>query len=263
MPPHNIPAKTGRATVKHRNGYSEMYELENSREDKKGLSRSGVMAIIAPFRWLIVQAVVLFVAAGHLDMPRAWIYLCLNFVFSTAGVIIIWKLMPELLNRRGGINPGTKPWDKVILLTYFPIILFIMPLIAGLDVGRYKWSNLSVHFTILGIALYAFAFLIAQWAMVENRFFEGTMRIQEDREHIVITTGPYRIVRHPGYVGMILASLSPPLIIGSLYALIPAGLGIILIIMRTFLEDKTLRNELNGYSKYTEEVRYRLVPGIW
>jgi protein-S-isoprenylcysteine O-methyltransferase Ste14 len=240
-----------------------MNESENIREDKKGLSRSGVMAIIAPFRWLIVQAVVLFLAAGRLDMPRAWIYLCLNLVFSTAGVIIIWKLIPELLNRRGGINPGTKSWDKVILLTYFPLILIVLPLTAGLDVGRYNWSNLSIHFTILGIALYSFAFFIAQWAMAENKFFEGTMRIQEDRDHSVVTTGPYRIVRHPGYVGMILASLSPPLIIGSLYALIPAGLGVVLIAIRTYLEDKTLRNELNGYTEYAKGVRYRLLPGVW
>jgi protein-S-isoprenylcysteine O-methyltransferase Ste14 len=240
-----------------------MDEARNNTEGKKRLSKSGYMAIIAPFRWLIIQAVSLFLAAGHLDIPRAWIYLCLNFVFSTAGVIIIWKLTPELLNQRGGINPGTKSWDKVILLTYFPVILVVLPLTAGLDVGRLNWSNLSIHFTILGIALYALAFFIAQWAMVKNKFFEGTMRIQENRDHSVITTGPYRIVRHPGYVGMILASLSPPLIIGSLYALIPAGLGIILVIIRTSLEDKTLRNELNGYTEYAKEVRYRLVPGIW
>ena len=221
------------------------------------------MAIIAPFRWLIVQAVVLFLAAGHIDIPRAWIYFCLNFVFSTAGVIIMWKLVPELLNQRGGINPGTKSWDKVILLTYFPIILIVLPLTAGLDVGRYKWSNLSLHFTILGIALYAFAFFMAQWAMLENKYFEGTMRIQNDRDHAVITTGPYRIVRHPGYVSMVFSSLSPPLIIGSLYALIPAGIGIVLVIIRTNLEDKTLLNELNGYKEYADKVKNRLVPGIW
>lgn len=221
------------------------------------------MAITAPFRWLAVQAVILFIAAGHLDIPRAWLYLALNLLFSIAGMVITWKRMPELLNQRGGINPGTKTWDKVFLATYFPVILVIMPLTAGLDVGRFGRPGLGIHFAILGIALYASAFFMAQWAMVVNKFFEGTVRIQEERGHYVVTTGPYRIVRHPGYAGMILASLAPPLIIGSAHALIPAGIGIILVIIRTSLEDATLHNELNGYTEYASRVRYRLLPGIW
>ena len=105
--------------------------------------------------------------------------------------------------------------------------------------------------------------VLIHWAMLVNRHFESSVRIQKDRGHRVITTGPYRIVRHPGYVGAILFGISTPLIIGSVYGLIPGGIAVILLIIRTSLEDKLLRNELNGYVEYTKRVRYRLVPGLW
>jgi protein-S-isoprenylcysteine O-methyltransferase Ste14 len=115
----------------------------------------------------------------------------------------------------------------------------------------------------LGFLLFVFSSFLVVWAMVENPFFEPTVRIQEDRGHRVVSTGPYAVVRHPGYLSGILWTSSIPLIIGSLYAFIPAVLYGVLMVLRTHLEDRTLKDELAGYEEYSEKVRYRLFPGIW
>ena len=109
---------------------------------------------------------------------------------------------------------------------------------------------------VLGMGLF-------DWAMLSNRFFSGTVRIQEDRGHTVVADGPYRVVRHPGYVGMIVMFVLPPLVLGSLWALIPAGLAALATVIRTALEDKTLQVELPGYAEYAQRTRYRLLPRVW
>ena len=143
------------------------------------------------------------------------------------------------------------------------LVLLVIPILAGLDAGRYRWSQLSIAYGSAGIFLYLAFFLLFHWAMLTNRHFEGSARIQKDRAHKVITDGPYAFVRHPGYVAMIFAGLADSLIIGSLYALIPAVLAVIVVIIRTLLEDRMLLNELEGYSDYARKTKYRLVPGIW
>ena len=175
------------------------------------------------------------------------------------------KFDPELVNQRGlwKKKKDTKRWDKIIIPTYVIVEFYVLPVIAGLDVGRFHWSGLGIHFAILGCVLFILGSVLIHWAMLVNRHFEGSVRIQKDRGHRVITTGPYRIVRHPGYVGAILWGISTPLIIGSVYGLIPGGIAVILLIIRTSLEDKLLRSELNGYVEYTKRVRYRLLPGLW
>jgi len=130
-------------------------------------------------------------------------------------------------------------------------------------VGRFQWCNLGIHFGIVGTVLFIAGAVLIHWAMLTNRHFEVTVRIQKDRDHRVITAGPYRIVRHPGYVGVILWGISTPLIIGSVYGLIPGAIASILMIIRTCLEDKMLRSELDGYAEYSKRVRYRLLPGLW
>jgi protein-S-isoprenylcysteine O-methyltransferase Ste14 len=106
-------------------------------------------------------------------------------------------------------------------------------------------------------------FLVTDWAVVSNKFFSGVVRIQKDRGHTVVTTGPYRYVRHPGYVGAILTNIATPVILGSLWALIPAGLVVCITIIRTLFEDRILQEELDGYQSYAKQVRYRLLPNIW
>lgn len=232
-------------------------------DNSKNLTRSGIMAVLAPFRWIIISAVVLFASAGHINIPKAWVYFSTAFVASTISAVIIVKFSPELANQRGKIQPGTKLWDKVILAIFFPVILIILPAVIGLDVGRYHWSSLGIEFALLGFILYIIAFVLIKWAMLTNKYFEVTARIQKERGHQVITAGPYGIVRHPGYVAMILSVISMPLIIGSVYGLIPAGLAVVALVIRTAFEDKMLNDELEGYPEYGIRVKYRLVPGIW
>ena len=129
--------------------------------------------------------------------------------------------------------------------------------------GRFLWSYLDSPFIIIGVILYILSYALVLWAMVVNKYFEGTVRIQEDRDHMVISTGPYKIMRHPGYVGMIIGAFSPALIVGSLFSLIPVVISIFAIIMRTHFEDKLLREKLEGYADYAKKTKYRLIPGIW
>ncbi len=175
------------------------------------------------------------------------------------------KFDPDLVNQRGlwKEKKDTKGWDKILVRIYVIFGFYVLPVIIGLDVGRFQWSNLGIPFGIVGGVLFILGSVFIHWAMLVNRHFEALVRIQNDRGHRVITTGPYRIVRHPGYVGAMLWGISTPLIIGSVYGLIPGGIAVIVLIIRTSLEDKLLRSELNGYVEYTKRVRYKLVPGLW
>ena len=141
--------------------------------------------------------------------------------------------------------------------------MLLIPAVAGLDVGRYGWSGLDLIYVVPGFALFVLGAVLITWAMIVNRYFESTVRIQEDRDHEVVSTGPYIFVRHPGYLSGILWMSSIPLIIGSLYTLIPVMIYGAMMVLRTHLEDRTLRDELPGYSEYAERVKYRLVPWIW
>jgi protein-S-isoprenylcysteine O-methyltransferase Ste14 len=230
---------------------------------KEQLTKDGVKALLAPFRWTIVMTVSFFLAAGRLDVFRAWLFFGVYFVGAIVGAVIMWKFAPELANQRASIKEGTKTWDKVFLATYFPVSLLVFPIVAGLDVGRFKWSQLGISYSIGGVILYVICFVLGYWAVVVNEHFETTVRIQEDRGHKVINSGPYRFVRHPGYLSMILGGLSASLVIGSVYSLIPGGVAILAVVVRTYLEDQTLQEQLRGYSEYTKKTRYRLIPGVW
>ena len=227
------------------------------------LNKDGITYLFAPIRWTAIMAVAFFLAAGRLNLSRAWIAFGLHFSGAIVGGFLMWKFAPGLANQRGSIRQGTKNWDKVILTIYFLLVLLIIPVAAGMDVGRYQWSQLSVNYAIVGVALYMAFFLSFYWAMLTNEHFEGSSRIQNDRAHRVIMHGPYGIVRHPGYVGMIFACFADSLIFGSLYALIPGVFAALVMVIRTFLEDRMLQNELKGYAEYARKVKYRLIPGVW
>lgn len=230
---------------------------------KPHLNKDGIKYLFAPFRWTILMAVAFFFAAGRLNISRAWLAFGVHFFGAIVGGLLMWKFAPGLANQRASVKQGTKSWDKVILTIYFLLVLLVIPVIAGLDIGRYQWSQLSINYAIFGVALYLAFFLLFYWAMLANEHFEGSSRIQKDRAHRVIMNGPYGIVRHPGYVAMILASLADSLIIGSLYSLIPGVFAVIVTIIRTFLEDRMLQTELEGYTEYAKKIKYRLIPGIW
>jgi len=205
---------------------------------------------------------VFFWVAGRIDWIRGWAYVGLLTCGQTTSAVYIWRKNPQLLIRRGKIGKGTKTWDKILLglfgLTYLGVVI-----VAALN-ERYKWSVMGVWLWPIGCVLYASFVVVITWAMAVNPHFEKTVRIQKDCGHQVIDSGPYRIVRHPGYAGIILGFIiSAPLLLGSWWAFIPALLAALCIGIRTVLEDRTLRRELPGYEVYAQRVRYRLLPGVW
>jgi protein-S-isoprenylcysteine O-methyltransferase Ste14 len=234
------------------------------RMENKKINKSGIKVIVGTFLGPFIQVALLFISAGHIHIPRAWFYLVVSFIGMFGGIMLVYKVNPELLNHRGQWEKkkDTKPWDRFLLIAYGIPAFYVLPVIIGLDI-RFQWSYLGIHFTIAGIVLFFVGFVFINWAMMVNTHFETTVRIQNDRDHKVITTGPYKIVRHPGYVGAILWAAATPLMIGSIVGLIPAGIASLVLLIRTSLEDKTLRSELNGYVEYAERVKYRLFPGIW
>ena len=212
---------------------------------------------------LFVQILIFFVSAGHIAF-RPWILFGASFLHYFVSTIVQFKLNPELLAVRLKIKrKGSKLWDEILMRVSNLTVLILVPVIAGIDLGRFHSSTLDIWFVIVGFVPFIISTILLNWAMIANPYFEPAVRIQKDRDHKVITSGPYRIVRHPGYLAGIFYILSIPLIIVSVFTFIPVGIYIFLMMIRTFLEDKTLRKELDGYSEYTRNVRYRLFPYVW
>jgi protein-S-isoprenylcysteine O-methyltransferase Ste14 len=231
--------------------------------EKPGVAALILRGLLQVIALLPILAALLFIPAGRLDWVMAWIllgvYLAGLFVTSLLAALID----PELARERLKAPKGAKSWDKMLInLSNLLFFLVMLPL-AGLD-KRFGWSP-QVHLAIQIIALLIFVlgYVLVGWAMASNRFFSAIVRIQEDRGHAVVSRGPYHYVRHPGYVGMITMLLATPLVLGSLWALLPAGLAALLYVVRTAMEDKTLHKELAGYAEYARRVRYRLLPGVW
>ena len=210
--------------------------------------------------FILVPAGILFAAAGRLDWVMAWIFI---FVVVINSVVLILVLDPELIAERSQLKEGAKKWDIVLAILMARVGPTAILLIAGLDV-RYRWSpQIPVGFQITSLVIAIFSLLLVNWALLSNRFFSGVVRIQKDRGHQVITTGPYALVRHPMYTVVIILLFAVPVALGSRYALLVSVFLTALLILRTYLEDRTLHIELDGYPEYAKQTRYRLVPGIW
>jgi protein-S-isoprenylcysteine O-methyltransferase Ste14 len=216
------------------------------------------LAVVA---MVLVVAALLFAPAGRLDWLQGWIYLLvlLAYVGSSWACLARWN--PELIEARMHFGSGTKTWDKVWAVLYAPVMVAVY-VAAGLEV-RDGVPDPPGLVWLGGLALFVPGSALLTWAMVVNPFFEKTVRIQTERGHRVIDTGPYAYVRHPGYVGFAAWILGTPLLLGSGWALVPAALSVVGIVIRTALEDRTLTAELAGYPEYAARVRYRLVPGVW
>jgi protein-S-isoprenylcysteine O-methyltransferase Ste14 len=211
---------------------------------------------------VLAQGALLFVASGQFRWPMAWLYLGSYVALVAANAAILLPRDPELIAERGRIGENTKGWDKalIVLMTVFSFALLI---VAGLD-RRFGWTP-TLGSTVLesGFVLYLMGFILVSWAMASNRFFSSVVRIQLDRAHTVAAGGPYRFVRHPGYLGMMVSIQGVALLLGSLWGLVPAGLYTVTLIVRTALEDRMLKRELAGYQDYAARVRHRLLPEIW
>jgi protein-S-isoprenylcysteine O-methyltransferase Ste14 len=204
----------------------------------------------------------IFIPAGTFVWPEAWLFIVFYAVAVTAAIVWMKKKAPGLLEERRKKKKDAKKWDRVFML-FYTIFLLVLLILPGLDAVRFRWSSVPPIIKVIAFLGYIPGFWIAFAAMRENAFLSDVVRIQEDRGHTVCTTGPYKYVRHPMYVGVLLIMLCFPLSLGSLYTLIPAGIIILLFLVRTALEDKTLMEELPGYKKYARQVRYRLIPHIW
>ena len=212
---------------------------------------------------LVTLGGILFGTAGTFDWPEAWIYIVIQFGWAAALTVYLWSHDPDLLkDRLKFAKKSAKGWDKILTFVSMPFYMAYM-VIPGFDAVRYQWSRVPV-----GIKAVCFLVVIASlpwivWIMKENTFLSRFVEIQEERGHKVITTGPYKFVRHPMYIGAAILLLALPVALGSLYAIIPAAVTVIFTIIRTFLEDKTLHRELEGYAEYAQRTKYRLLPGIW
>lgn len=205
---------------------------------------------------------VLLVSAGTFRWTRAWVYCALGVFCFLVNAWVVQKKNPRLIQERHKKREDTKPFDK-ILTAIIALVIMAMYVVAGLDAVRYGWSLLPVSLLYLGIVLHVLGMAAMGWAMSINPYVEKTVRIQTDRDQRVVTVGPYGIVRHPMYIGMIFLGLGFPLIAGSAWSFVPLGVYIFLFILRTALEDRTLRRELPGYEEYAQRTRFRLLPGLW
>lgn len=229
--------------------------------NNKQFRMAAIKQLLLVYALVFVQIVIFFVSAGQVADLRPWLFFATTLGHYPVSIAVQYRLNPELLVRRlKRKRKGSKLWDEVLMRISNLTMLIAVPAVAGLDVGRFHWSNLPVYFVALGFVFFAASTLLINWAMAVNRHFEPTVRIQE--EHKVITSGPYKIVRHPGYLAGILYSFAAPLMIGSVFSLIPVGIYVLLIVIRTWLEDNTLQRELDGYTEYAKLTRFRLFPGI-
>lgn len=208
---------------------------------------------------------ILFVAAGHVNWWQGWVYVTLTIGVSFVSRFIMLVKNPSLFAERARFteSEGVKDWDKRIVVWIATIGPVAFMITAGLD-KRLGWSpELPVALELGALLVFLLGFALATWALAANAFFSSVVRIQTERGHGVVTSGPYRFVRHPGYSGAIVSWLTSPLMLGSLWSFVPAGIVVLLYIVRTALEDRTLHAELPGYTAYAQHTRYRILPGLW
>ncbi|MHC4831687.1 MAG: methyltransferase family protein, partial [Planctomycetota bacterium] len=220
-----------------------------------------ILIAVAAIAGALMFPLLLFLPAGRLNWTLGWIYVGLMLISMGVNSACLLRWNPELIQRRMHIGQGTKTWDKVWLGLWAPLVIAV-PIVAGFEV-RYGLAGLPGAAWPLGLAIFTPGTAMLTWSMVANPFFEKTVRIQTDHGHHVIDTGPYALVRHPGYVGFSAMMLSTPLLLASAWAFLPAVLSVLGMTLRTALEDRALHAELPGYPEYAARVRFRLFPGIW
>ncbi len=211
--------------------------------------------------YFAVMAGILFGTAGRIDLPMFWAYIVVMVAIALIAAARVYRRNPDLIKEQmkpRGDNQDklTKPMLAVCLLAHF--------VIAGLDVGRYHWSD-SVPFWLQVVGLIGFGcgYSLVAWSTIINQFYSSAVRLQADRGQAVITSGPYRFVRHPGYIGWIMFFVFSGLALGSWLSALPMLILVALILRRTVIEDRMLRSGLTGYAEYARSVPFRLIPGVW
>lgn len=230
---------------------------EATETQRQALRKSLISLVVT----IAVVAVLLFGAAGTLTWAHGWWFMAAFVIAMLISIAILWRLNPDIFVARSRVQSGTKAWDYVFIVLIIGGLAALLP-VAGLDY-RFAWLQAPDWLVVIGYLLFALSFVGQIWPQATNRHFEPGVRIQTDRHHAVVDTGPYALVRHPGYVGGALLAISTALALGSLVALVPAIAAIVALIIRTTLEDRTLQQELPGYADYARRVKYRWVPGVW
>ena len=226
-----------------------------------GVSNSRLaLRLLAAF---LVMSAAFFGSAGTVAWFEAWLYMAIQFSFWAVTGLWLKKHNPQLLKDRMVFLKGeTRGWDRIIIIV--STILFVpYLLLPGFDAVRYQWSSVPLPVSVAGFAGVIVSLLLFFAVLRENTYLSRFVEIQKEKGHKVITTGPYRYVRHPMYAGLIVLLYSLPLALGSLWTLVPASVLTVIFVIRTYLEDQTLREELEGYQAYSARVKYRLLPGIW
>jgi len=226
------------------------------------VSAGGWLAIVAVY---LIVPVVLLVVGRDLGWWQAWAVSLLVQVAGVGGRAWAERRHPGLQadRMRFGRNQQVKPWDRVLAPLMAISVLYFLVIVAALD-HRYGWTTpFTTWVNVVGLLLCALGYWFSAWALVENRFFTSTVRIQTERGHQVCDSGPYRFVRHPGYAGILLSVVGIPLALDTLWTFVAAGFALVVSVVRTALEDRTLNDELSGYREYARRVRYRLFPGMW
>ncbi len=228
--------------------------------EPRPMSRGGKIAYAIGLPLGLIMLV--FLPIGRLDWVPGWVFI--GFLFVTYGIAasVLLRVNPAIFRARNRFQPGTQRWDLILLSLMLPAMVIEIPL-ATLDAGRMHWSVVSPAIVVLGYALLGGGIAFGGWAQAVNRFFEPGVRLQRERGQHVITDGPYRFVRHPGYVSALMVFVGLALALASWWALIPAAWASALLIVRTRWEDALLHAELAGYADYARRTRYRLLPGVW
>jgi len=212
---------------------------------------------------VIIPMLLLFIS-GRWDWWEAWVFAIIYILGFAISRTLVARRHPDLITERARIikHEDTKAWDKVLA----PLVLLgicLIPMVAGLD-ARFGWPfTFSLPLKILALISIMVGYILGSYALIENRFFSVMVRLQNDRGHQVVSSGPYRLMRHPGYAGSLLSNLAVPIFLDAPWAFVPAVYFTIVLIIRTGLEDRTLQDELSGYRDYARRVRYRLLPGVW
>lgn len=221
--------------------------------------------VIRVLLYLFFVPLVLFLTSWRWDWGMAWVYSILGLALSVGSRVLMARKHPDLVAERASFRDaeGVKEWDKKLVPWVAQILPFVILVFAGLDkrFGLSPEFPLWVALTALGVSIMGFAF--STWALVENRYFSSVVRIQTERGQMVCNTGPYRYIRHPGYAGGLVWYLMTPIMLSALWAYVPTVIMIVLTVLRTSLEDRTLQEELPGYREYTQQTRYRLLPRVW
>ncbi len=221
-------------------------------------------AIVLMLFFIVVIPFLPLLISRKWDWWEAWVYAIIGILSFAISRGLAARRHPDLLAERARFlqHEDAKPWDKLLS----PLVGLgggLIPLVAGLD-ALFDWSPpFSLPVKILALVIILVGYALGSYALIENRFFSGMVRIQTDRGHQVVSSGPYRWIRHPGYAGALLTYLATPFFLDSRWAFLPVIFITIVLVIRTSLEDKILQDELQDYSDYARRVRYRLLPGVW